>query len=68
MSAAAGFPLDAGLVFQGKPMRVTGRMLLEGATGQRSLRSLAFTGRLEAGGLPLASFCWSFFAFFAGTD
>ena len=32
------FDLDAEVVFRGKPMRVMGRMLLEGASGQRSVR------------------------------
>lgn len=38
MSAPSGFALDAELVFQGKPVRVTGRMHLEGASGQVSYR------------------------------
>lgn len=34
------FQLDAQVVFRGKPMRVAGRMLLEGASGQSTFRYL----------------------------
>lgn len=34
------FGLDAPVVFRGKPMRVAGRMLLEGASGQSTFRYL----------------------------
>ena len=34
------FGLDAQVVFRGKPMRVAGRMLLEGASGQSTFRYL----------------------------
>jgi hypothetical protein len=38
------FRLDAAVVFRGKPMRVTGRMLLEGASGQSTFRYLLSDG------------------------
>jgi hypothetical protein len=38
------FGLDAAVVFRGKPMRVAGRMLLEGASGQSTFRYLLSGG------------------------
>jgi hypothetical protein len=44
MSAAQVFSLDDAVVFRGKPMRVAGRMLLEGASGQSTFRYLLSDG------------------------
>ena len=38
------FTLDDVVVFRGKPMRVAGRMLLEGASGQSTFRYLLSDG------------------------
>lgn len=38
------FKLDAAVVFRGKPMRVAGRMLLQGASGQSTFRYLLSGG------------------------
>lgn len=40
MADSQVFPLDAQVVFRGKPMRVAGRMLLEGTSGQSTFRYL----------------------------
>lgn len=40
MAGPQVFALDAQVVFRGKPMRVAGRMLLEGASGQSTFRYL----------------------------
>jgi len=44
MPNAKVFGLDAAVVFRGKPMRVAGRMLLEGASGQSTFRYLLSGG------------------------
>ncbi len=41
---AKAFSLDAAVAFRGKPMRVAGRMQLEGASGQLSFRYLLSDG------------------------
>jgi hypothetical protein len=38
------FAIDAAVMFRGKPMRVAGRMLLEGASGQSTFRYLLSGG------------------------
>jgi hypothetical protein len=44
MAGAKVFGIDAAVVFRGKPMRVAGRMLLEGASGQSTFRYLLSGG------------------------
>jgi hypothetical protein len=44
MPAAKLFALDAGVVFRGKHMRMTGRMLLRGGSGQATCRYLLSDG------------------------
>jgi len=44
MAAPKVFVLDAAVVFRGKPMRVAGRMLLTGASGQSTFRYLLSGG------------------------
>jgi hypothetical protein len=42
--AAQVFALDDAVVYRGKPMRIAGRMLLEGASGQSTFRYLISDG------------------------
>ena len=44
MAGPKVFGLDAAVVFRGKPMRIAGRMLLEGASGQSTFRYLLSGG------------------------
>ena len=44
MAGAKVFGLDAAVVYRGKPMRIAGRMLLEGASGQSTFRYLLSGG------------------------
>jgi diguanylate cyclase (GGDEF)-like protein len=44
MAGGKVFGLDASVVFRGKPMRIAGRMLLEGASGQSTFRYLLSGG------------------------
>jgi len=44
MAGSKVFGLDAGVVFRGKSMRVAGRMLLSGASGQSTFRYLLSGG------------------------
>jgi hypothetical protein len=44
MGGAKVFGLDAAVMYRGKPMRIAGRMLLEGASGQPTFRYLLSGG------------------------